>query len=151
MATERMEGADPGPGSTSADERACARAMVACYTLMDLGDYEASAALFAEDATWVRGGTEVTGRADILAALRKRPPGAASRHLVTNVLITLTGSDSAEGVAYFMPLRASVGADGTGPLPPFTMVGDLTARFRRVGTQWLVTWLQPRPVFKAPG
>ena len=135
--------------TTHAAEAACARLMTGCYTLMDLGRYDAVARLFTDDGVWVRGGVPVEGRQAIRAALEKRPEGVASRHLISNIVVTIVGDGEAEAVGYFLPLRAQVDADGVGVLPPFTMVGDLEAQFRREDGAWRVTLLRPRPVFKA--
>jgi hypothetical protein len=116
---------------------------------MDLGRYDESAALFAEDGTWVRGGNPTVGRAAIRAALDKRPADQISRHVVSNVTITVTDDDTAEGAAYFMPLRGAKKDGGAAAMPAFDQLGDLSFRFRRVGNRWLIALLKPSPVFKA--
>lgn len=63
-------------------ERDCQRLAVACYSLMDQGRYEETAALFTDDAIWVRGGKPVAGRGAILNALQQRPATDLSRHIV---------------------------------------------------------------------
>ena len=78
-------------------ERACQRLAVASYSLMDQGRYEETAALFTEDAVWVRGGKPVAGKAAILASLNQRPATDISRHIVTNVLVELQSDN--EGTA----------------------------------------------------
>lgn len=123
---------------------ACERLVVGSYSLMDLGDYEECAALFAEDATWVRGGKPVTGRDAILAALNKRPEGAVTRHIVSNIFISQLAGEEASATAVFVPLRGP-----TDSPPAFDMVGDLSYRFSRKSGEWLITHLQPKPVFKA--
>ncbi len=134
---------------TDSIERACNRLANACYTLMDLGDYDGTAALFAEDATWVRGGKPTVGRVAIREALDKRPPDQISRHLVTNVVIRVVDDSNAEGTAYFMPLRGTVKADGPAAMPATDMVGDLAFRFSHEADGWRIAYLKPSPVFKA--
>ena len=136
-------------GNREEAERACARLASAVYTLMDLGRYDETAALFAEDGTWVRGGNPTVGRAAIRAALDKRPPDQISRHIVSNVTITVTDDNSAEGAAYFMPLRGAKKDGGAAAMPVFDQVGDLVFKFRRDGNGWLISFLKPSPVFKA--
>ena len=70
-------------------ERACERLALAVYSLMDQGRYEETAALFTDDAVWVRGDKPVAGRDAILAALHQRSASEASRHLVTNVVVDI--------------------------------------------------------------
>lgn len=129
-------------------ERACERLAIASYSLMDQGRYEETAALFTEDAIWVRGGKPVEGRAGILASLNQRPPTDISRHLVTNVLVSLTSADEATATACFVPLRGVKREDGTVAMPPITNVGDLSFRFRRETDGWRIAHLKPTMIFK---
>jgi hypothetical protein len=137
--------------NTPTDEHcilSCERLVVASYSLMDLGRYEACADLFAPTATWVRGGKPVTGKEAILASLCERPSDHATRHLVTNVMVSQTGQDAAEATAVFVPLRGKLEADGLAGAPRFEMVGDLTYRFERIDGCWLISHLQPKPIFR---
>jgi ketosteroid isomerase-like protein len=136
-------------GNREDAERACARLATACYTLMDLGRYDETAALFAEDATWVRGGNPTVGRAAIRAALDKRPADQISRHVVTNVVVTVLDDDNAEGAAYFMPLRGARKDGAPAVMPAFDQLGDLAFRFRRGADGWRIAFLKPSPAFKA--
>jgi ketosteroid isomerase-like protein len=129
-------------------DRACQRLAVASYSLMDQGRYAETAALFTEDATWVRGGKPVTGRDNILAALHQRPATDISRHIVTNVLVTVTSEREAVATAMFVPLRGARREDGTVATPPITNVGDLAFRFRRDADGWRIVHLQPTMIFK---
>ena len=131
------------------DEASCARLAVASYSLMDQGDYDATAALFTEDAVWVRGGVPVAGRAAIRAALDKRPTADLSRHLVTNVLVNIVSADEATATACFVPLRGKRREDGTVAMPEITQVGDLAFHFRRTPAGWRIAHLQPRMIFTA--
>jgi hypothetical protein len=132
----------------SDSEFACQRLAVACYSLMDQGRYEETAALFTEDAVWVRGGKPVAGHEGILAALRQRSTSEISRHLVTNVLIELRSEIEGVGTACFVPLRGAKREDGTVAMPPVTNVGDLNFKFRREAAGWRIAHLQPTMIFK---
>jgi ketosteroid isomerase-like protein len=129
-------------------ETACQRLVIASYSLMDQGRYEETAALFTEDAVWVRGGKPVQGRDAILAALHQRPETDISRHIVTNILVAQTGEDEAEATACFMPLRGARREDGTVATPPVSNIGDLAYRFRRGPDGWRIAHLLPTMVFK---
>lgn len=129
-------------------EHACERLAIASYSLMDQGRYEETAALFTEDATWVRGGKPVEGRSGILASLNQRPITDISRHLVTNVLVQLVSADEAEATACFVPLRGARREDGSVAMPPITNVGDLSFRFRREADGWRISHLRPTMIFK---
>jgi len=132
---------------TSYRDRAdCERLLMACYSLMDRGYYEASAELFSEDATWVRTEGTVRTRKGILASLNRRPLQQLSRHFITNVVVTPMG-DYAEATAYMVALHGVCTANGPSPQP--MAVCDLVARFRR-GEDWEITYLEPVQVFAPP-
>jgi hypothetical protein len=130
------------------DELACQRLAVASYSLMDQGRYEETAALFTNDAVWVRGGKPVAGRAAILASLNQRPATDVSRHIVTNVLVELHSETEGSATACFIPLRGTRREDGTVATPPITNVGDLSFKFRREADGWKIAHLQPTMIFK---
>ncbi len=132
----------------TADFVECQRLAIASYSLMDQGRYEETVALFSEDAVWVRGGKPFQGRGSILAALNQRPATMVSRHLVTNVLVELTGADEAKATACFVPLRGTLREDGSVQMPAIESVGDLAFTFRREREGWKITHLQPQTVFK---
>ncbi|HEY4201419.1 MAG TPA: nuclear transport factor 2 family protein [Devosiaceae bacterium] len=129
-------------------ERECHRLAVACYSLMDQGRYDETAALFTDDATWVRGGKPVTGRQAIRDALDQRAVTDISRHLVTNVLVDIQSEFEGTGTACFVPLRGPKRADGTVATPPITNVGDLAFRFRKDADGWKIAHLLPTMIFK---
>jgi len=129
-------------------EMACQRLVVAAYSLMDQGRYEETAALFTDDAVWVRGGKPVTGRVAILAALQQRPASDLSRHIITNILVTLSSDKEGTATATFMPLRGARREDGSVAMPPITNVGDLAYRFYRSVEGWRIAHLQPTMIFK---
>ena len=129
-------------------ERACEKLAVAAYSLMDRGHYDETSALFTDDAVWVRGGKPVVGRVAILASLNQPPETDVSRHLVTNVMVSVSSDDEATGTATFIPLRGARREDGTVATPPLTNVGDLAFRFRREADGWRISHLQPTMIFK---
>lgn len=129
-------------------DMACQRLVIASYSLMDQGRYEETAALFTDDAVWVRGGKPVAGRGAILDALNQRPTSDLSRHLITNVLVELTSDRDGTATACFVPLRGTKREDGSVATPPITNVGDLAYRFRREAGGWRIAHLQPTMIFK---
>jgi len=129
-------------------EHECQRLSIACYSLMDQGRYDETAALFTEDAIWVRGGKPVAGREAILKVLHQRPATELSRHLVTNVLVELHSDTEGSATACFLPLRGTKREDGTVAPPPITNVGDLSFRFRREADGWKIAHLLPTMIFK---
>jgi hypothetical protein len=115
------------------DIAACERLAVACYSLMDRGYYEQSAALFTDDARWLRGVKWVE-----------------TRHLVTNLLVTITGPDDAEAIAGLIAMRANRSETGPAETPGPIVVGDLVYRFRRGPEGWKISFLEPIPIYVPP-
>lgn len=128
-------------------ERSCQRLVIASYSLMDQGDYDGCASLFAPDATWVRGGKPVQGRAAIREALNQRPADQVSRHIVTNVLVRQDGASTATATAVFIPIRGVVRENGTCAMPAISALGDLRYTFVRTEGRWLIQTLQPSMTF----
>jgi hypothetical protein len=124
----------------------CERLLVASYSLMDKGLIDACVGLFAEDGEWVRGGKPCVGRRAIREALGKRALAQITRHIVTNVMVTVDG-DEAGATALMVPLRGKASLDGTTPLTAPAMVADLEARFRRIGGEWFISYLKPVSIF----
>ncbi len=80
-------------------------------TLNDDGDYDGLAALFTEDARFVRpsGGDPIVGRAAIRASYEGRPP-RISRHLITNILVDLVSDTEAAARSTIVLYTAPPGA-----------------------------------------
>ena len=103
----------------------CASIMVRSFMLLDSRQYEPLAELFGQDGVWVRGGTPCTGSSEIMAALNDRAGDIVIRHLLTNVDVSVTGPDSAEGKGYFLVYKAKGDGDEPplpAPLTPPSMV-----------------------------
>ena len=66
---------------------ACQQLLVAIFDRLDAKDFAGFAALFEADGVWERPGATMTGRAEIAAALARRSPTLATRHLMSNFLV----------------------------------------------------------------
>ena len=78
--------------------------------LNDSGDWEAVAAMFTEDARFVRpaGGDPVVGRAAILASFASRPP-RKSCHLITNIVVDVISETEAKSRCTLLLYAAPAG------------------------------------------
>lgn len=82
---------------------ACRELIETSVQHVDDGKAAAFAALFAPDAVLVRpNGSLLEGRAAIEAAYAQRPATRITRHLVSNVVVTLDGTDSARARSYVL-------------------------------------------------
>ena len=119
---------------------------------LDRGANADAADLFAEGARLgAPDGTFAEGDA-VREALMKRPSTLVTRHLVTNLVVTPTGPDTADGIAYVMNYRVmSEDRDNTPhPLPESPGgVGEWRLAFRKTAAGWRLSSLETVPVFVA--
>ena len=119
---------------------ACERLIVAYTHLIDMGEAAKVAELFTDDGVWESAEATMEGREQIAAGFGRRQAntGRRSRHVCTNVSVTLTSSDRAEGLCYFTLYRADdVDAAVVFDTVP-TMVGEYRDRFRRTPDGWRI-------------
>lgn len=123
-------------------ERDCIAAATRFFHHLDRGDYAGVAALIAEDGVWVRQGKELVGPGAVLDALRARPADFVTRHLLSNVLVDITGDGEAT-VAYELSVYGQTGAE-----PP-RHLSIMTGEDRLVRTEagWRIRSKRARPVF----
>lgn len=91
-----------------AAEQDCARLVVGYCHAADHDDAASFVALFTADAQWSRpNGSTVTGHDAMREYFATRPAHVVSRHICTNVLIQVTGDDSAVGHSLATVYRGS--------------------------------------------
>ena len=118
-------------------EQACAKLVHRYAALLDAGEHDAVAALFAEDASYARPtdpDNPLRGRVAILAEFKGRPARIA-RHIISNVAVEVESETEARGHCRVV-LYIGSGTDAPAPIER-TLVGDFDDRFRKVGDQWL--------------
>jgi len=82
-------------------ERACERLVLDFVFFSDHHQPEALSQLFADDGEMHRpGGDSLIGRDAIQKLYQSRPPGRLTRHICTNIRITVDSADHARGVSY---------------------------------------------------
>jgi uncharacterized protein (TIGR02246 family) len=124
-------------------ERECERLVYRYAWFVDSGEAAAIADLFVDDGTWAAGGGEaMRGRDGIRTGFEARQAVARrqSRHVMTNVLIDVTGLDTATGRAYLVNFRhdSPTGvAEKPAPADVPKYVGEYHLTFRRVDGAWL--------------
>jgi len=94
--------------TVSSIERACERIILDFAYFSDRQDYEALAALFTRDGTMVRPtGDPLVGRDAILKSYQSRPSGRMTRHICTNIRISVESADRARGITYAIVYSAN--------------------------------------------
>ena len=123
--------------------RACERLVVDFAHFSDSQDYQSLAGLFAPSGTMVRpSGDSLVGRAAILESYRLRPAGRISRHICTNIRITVESSDRARGLTYAIVYSANANqapdAHFGVKADPRQSVGEFEDEFVRTQEGWRI-------------
>jgi SnoaL-like domain len=106
-------------------ERACEQLVYAYSRALDLGDMSGAADFFAQNGSIARPMTPdqvVHGREAIRTSLLTRPKSLITRHLATNVMVTVESRGKASGISYLTMIATTPGA---GDKPPFQSNGPI--------------------------
>lgn len=100
-------------------ERSCTRLCHDFAWAVDTRRYELFASLFTPDGIFDRAGQTSRGQAQILKFLNARPVGKVTRHVNSNIRISMTGPETATGNCYTLVFGAELppGTEVKLPLP----------------------------------
>lgn len=131
-------------------ERECEWVLLQSMRNTDFGQAARTADLFVPDGVMVVGSTVLRGRAAIREALAQRQAltGRVSRHVATNVMLTVLDADHAEGSCYVTVYRHD-GEPGMGiaPLDGPASVGQHDVRFVRTDEGWRFAEVRAAHIF----
>jgi ketosteroid isomerase-like protein len=124
-------------------ERLCERLVLDFVHFSDSQDYESLAALFTEDGTMVRPtGERLIGRAAIIESYRSRPAGRISRHICTNIRITVESTGRARGLTYAVVYSANANQSPEAHFgvkaDPRQLIGEFEDEFVRTEEGWRI-------------
>jgi hypothetical protein len=120
-------------------ERACERLVLDFAYYSDHREYESLAQLFAADGIMKRpSGDPIVGREAILQAYRARPAGRMTRHVCSNIRITVESADRARGLTYAVVYSAS------GDEKAEERIGEFEDQFVRTSEGWRFAARQAR-------
>jgi hypothetical protein len=124
-------------------ERACEKLIYAFFEAIDSRNDSHLASLFTEDATYARPidpHTVISGRDTIVKTFAARPGGRVTRHLCSNVYITVDSATRAHGAHRVVLVT---GADQPEPHPQFgyqadarQLVGEFDDEFVKTPEGW---------------
>ncbi|VCU71757.1 hypothetical protein PIGHUM_03847 [Pigmentiphaga humi] len=130
----------------------CSRLMLAFYDRFDNWDYEAMAAMFAEEGVWLRAGKRLVGRQSILDELSTRATTQVIRHVVTNLIVDVLDRQHARSSCYVTAWRYDDGRPRADPpvvrWPAMLVV--VTAMLERRGACWQIAGKETRREFLFP-
>ena len=91
-----------------ASERACERLVLDFAHFSDRQDYQSLAELFVPDGIMMRpSGDPLIGREAIVKSYQSRPGGRITRHVCTNIRITVESAHRAHGLTYAVVYSAN--------------------------------------------
>lgn len=132
-----------------ADRLDIERTIYRFFLFLDERRYGDIAALMASDGVWHRQGKALRGPGDVMEALKLRPAGATTRHLITNVIVDVTGETSADATFYLAVFFHGADAPPTLPvaieLPRHISI--FNAKFTRDTAGWRVAQMSEIPTF----
>jgi len=118
---------------------ACGDLIVAFANAIDYSRYDEVAALFTGDGEVARGDEVSRGPEAILATLQRRPADRITRHMVSNIRISRTSPDTAEGLSYVHLYRTTGQAeDFPLPLPAPAACAEWRDRFVLTDEGWRI-------------
>ena len=115
-----------------------------CHCIDAFAD-EALLALFTPDGEWWQPGKEpMRGRSQIADYLQERDRSVPGRHVASNILIDMEGSEQARVVSYYTVFKA-----GPGGAPTPVSMGEYHDIFRLDQGRWRIARRETHRVFRA--
>jgi SnoaL-like domain len=122
-------------------EHHIAKLIYRVYSLYDEHQYEQMLSLYADDVRFGSSMRMVEGRDQVAALIAKRPQTVLTRHIITNLVVTLTGPESASATATLIGYRNEGAFPSQGPVPldGAPAIADCRFSFRKVRSVWLIS------------
>lgn len=130
----------------------CQDAVIRFFRALDSGDFAAVAVGMAREGIWERQGKRLRGPTEVLAALKERPTGRVTAHLVLNLVVDLTDETQARAqyaMLAYRHQRAPGEGDGHVPLDRPVAILDFDDRMTLEDGTWRVLHRASRRVFAA--
>ena len=128
-------------------EHGCVSICTRFYHHLDRREYKELASLVAEDGVWMRQGKSVTGPHAVLDALATGSPNRKTRHLLSNLVVTVFDGGRAARVAYDLAVFVQEGES------PAKQSGIFTGedRLEHDGTNWRISRKEAGVLFRLGG
>jgi hypothetical protein len=110
------------------------------FYCLDERRYRELSDMFAADGVWHRQGKELRGPDAVMDAMKQRPPGFTTRHLITNVMVDVDGPDAASA-RFYMTVFVHEGAEPPKAAVPMAVpmhVSSFEQKFVNRGGRWLI-------------
>ncbi len=116
---------------------------------LDEQEYDELSGLMAPTGTWLRNGALLKGPEGVREAMRSRPAGFTTRHLITNIVVDIEGEDHAEATYYMTVFVHSGEARPSGPVKMDVPmhVSVFRQKFVRIPQGWRIAELSGTATF----
>jgi ketosteroid isomerase-like protein len=132
--------------------RACTNLVMDYAYYRDHGDAEAYAALFTENGTLLLTNQPIQGHQAIAKAMLARVEEGTTRHVMTNVRITVVDDGHATGISYVSVYLTRGTLENGKPLPLTgpSLIGEYHDKFEKTGDGWRIAERRLQRVLAAP-
>lgn len=131
-----------------AAEQDCARLVTGYCQAADRDDVEAFVALFTTDGQWSSpDGSTVRGHDEMRAYFAARPGNVVSAHVCSNILVEVTGANSAAGRSVSTVYRSGAVDGAPAVLAPPVAIVENHDEFALTGQGWRIRHRRSRILF----
>jgi hypothetical protein len=130
-----------------AAEQDCARLITGYCQAADCDDVEAFVALFTTDAEWSSPTGIVRGHDQMREYFAVRPGNVVSAHICSNILVEVTGANSAEGRSLSTVYRDGAVDGAPAVLAPPLAIAETQDEFALTEQGWKIRRRQSRILF----
>jgi hypothetical protein len=116
---------------------------------LDEQEYDQLSSLMASTGTWLRNNVLLRGPLDVREAMRSRPVGFTTRHLITNIIVDIVDTDHANVTFYMTVFVHSADERPTGAVKMDVPmhVSIFRQKVVRASDGWRVAELSGTPTF----
>ena len=129
----------------------CQQAVHSFYLSLDACDFTTVANLMASDGIWHRQGKELKGPTEVLQALKERPKGRVTAHMVQNLVVNIHNENQASASYMCLVYRCDLSQLSSDPVPmqPLSILRYNDTFVSNDCGQWLIKSKQSQRIFEA--
>jgi hypothetical protein len=113
------------------------------FYCLDERQYRQLSDMFSTDGVWHRQGKELRGPDAVMDAMKQRPAGFTTRHLITNVIVDIADAEAASA-RFYMTVFVHEGTEAPKAAVPMAVpmhVSSFEQKFVNRDGQWLINGL----------
>ena len=129
----------------------CQQAVYTFYLSLDAGEIQTVASLVASEGVWQRQGKALKGPDEVLNALKERPHGRVTAHMVQNLVVNIHNESEASASYLCLVYRCDLKDPHTLPAPmqPLSILRYEDTFVSNSSGQWLLRSKESKRIFEA--